>query len=104
MDVHVEDNMEQGQRSSDQASCQEPQHGDMPPLPSELASNLGNPSYWPTLVAELMKRIHQVPAETPPKEDKLADMVAWCNPRVYDGNYDPMVLEEWVRGMGKFSQ
>jgi len=76
MEVQVEDNMEQGQGSGDQASCQEPQHGDMPPLPSELASNLGNPSYWLTLVAELMKWISQVPAKTPPKEDKLADRVA----------------------------
>jgi len=43
--VHVEDNLDQGQRSGDQASCQEPQHGDTPPLPFDLASNLGNPSY-----------------------------------------------------------
>jgi len=49
--------MEQGQGSGDQASYQEPPHGDTPPMPSELASNLGNSSYWPTLVAELMKRI-----------------------------------------------
>ena len=48
MEVQVEDNMEQGQGSGDQASCQEPQHSDTPLLPSELASNLGNPSYWPT--------------------------------------------------------
>ena len=45
MEVHVEDNLEQGQGSGDQASCQELQHGDTPPLPSELASNLGNPNY-----------------------------------------------------------
>ena len=93
--------MEQGQGSGDQASCQEPQHGDMPPLPSVLASNLGNPSYWPALVAELMKRIPQVPAETPPKEDKLADRVARRNPKVYNGSYDPVILEEWIRGMEK---
>jgi len=63
-------------------------------LPPELASNLGNPSYWPTLIAELMKRIPQAPTETPPKEDKVADRVARRNPKVYDGNYDPVVLEE----------
>jgi len=57
MEFHVEDNIEQGQGSGDQASCQESQHGDTPPLPSVLASNLENPSYWPTLIAELMKRI-----------------------------------------------
>jgi len=101
MEVQVEDNMEQGQRSGDQASCQEPPHGDTPPMPSELAGNLGNPSYWLTLVAELMKRIPQVPAKTPPKEDKLADRVAWRNRKGYDGSYDPIVLEEWIRGMEK---
>jgi len=41
-----------------------------------------------------MKRITQVPAETLPNEDKLADMVAWRDPKVYDGSYDPVVLEE----------
>jgi len=48
-----------------------------------------------------MKRIPQVHAETPPKEDKLADRVARCNSKVYDGSYDPAVLEEWIRGMEK---
>ena len=48
-----------------------------------------------------MKRIPQVPTETPPKDDKLADRVARCNPKVYDGNYDPVVVEEWVRKMEK---
>ena len=56
-EVHVEDNSEQGQGSGDQASCQGPPHGDMPPSLSELASNLVDPSYWPTLIAELMKWI-----------------------------------------------
>ena len=87
MEIHVEDNLEQGQGSGDQASCQEPQHCDMPPLPSELASNLGNPSYWPTLVTELMKRIPQVPPETPSKEDKLANWVARRNSKVYDVDF-----------------
>jgi len=48
-----------------------------------------------------MKRIPQVPAETPPKEDKLADRVVRRNPKVYDGSYDPVVLEEWIRGIKK---
>ena len=48
-----------------------------------------------------MKQILQVPTEIPPKDDKLADRVARCNPKVYDGNYDLVVLEEWVRGMEK---
>ena len=101
IEVHVEDNTEQGQGSGDQASCQGPPHGDVPPSLSELANNLGNPGYWTILVAELMKRIPQVPTETPPKEDKLADRVARRNPKVYNGSYDPVVLEEWIRGMEK---
>ena len=48
-----------------------------------------------------MKWIPQVPTETPPKEDKLADTVARHNPKVYDGFHDPVVLEEWIRGMEK---
>jgi len=28
-------------------------------------------------------------------------MVARCNPNVYDRNYDPVVLEKWVKGMEK---
>ena len=48
-----------------------------------------------------MKRILQVPTEAPPKEDKLADRVARRNPNVYNGSYDPVVLEEWIRGMEK---
>jgi len=39
----------------------------MPPIPSELANNIGDLNYWPTLVAELMKQITQVPTETLPK-------------------------------------
>jgi len=48
-----------------------------------------------------MKRIPQVPAETTPKEDKLADRVAWRNPKVYSGSYDPVILKEWIREMEK---
>jgi len=73
----------------------------MPPILSELANNIGDANYRPVLVAELMKRIPQVPTETPPPEDKLADMVARRNPKVYDGTYDLVVLEEWIRGMEK---
>jgi len=48
-----------------------------------------------------MKWIPQVPTETPPKDDKLADKVARHKPKVYDENYDQVVLKEWVRGMEK---
>jgi len=62
----------------------------MPSIPPEFANNIGNPNYWPTLVAELMKQIPQLPVETPSKDDKLADRVARHNPKVYDENYDPI--------------
>jgi len=75
--------------------------GQMPPIPSKLGKNIGDPNYWPTLVAELMKQIPQVPTETPPQEEKLEDRVARSNPKFYDGSYDPVVLEEWIRGMEK---
>ena len=29
----------------------------------------------------------------------MADKVAWRNPKVDDRSYDPVVLEEWIRGM-----
>jgi len=48
-----------------------------------------------------MKRISQVPTKTSPKEDKLADRVALYNPKVYNGTYDLVELEEWIRGMEK---
>jgi len=35
----------------------------------------------------------------PPKDGKVADRVAWYNPKVYGGKYDPVELEEWIRGM-----
>jgi len=73
----------------------------MPPIPPEFASNIEDPNYWSTLVAKLMKRIPQVSTETPLKDDKLVDMVAQRNPKVYNENYDPVVLEEWVRRMEK---
>jgi len=73
----------------------------MPPIPLELANNIGDLNYWPTLVTELMKRIPHVPTETPPKDNKLADRVARRNLKVYDGNYDLVVLKAWIRGMEK---
>jgi len=101
-EIHIEEVSDHGQGLGDQASHHvQPTFGQMPPIPSELANNIGDPSYWLALVAELMKRIPQVPTETSSKEDKLADRVVWCNLKVYDGSYNPVVLEEWVRGMEK---
>jgi len=48
-----------------------------------------------------MKIILLAPSEIPPKEDKLENRVAQHNPKVYDGKYDPVELEEWIRGMEK---
>ena len=42
-----------------------------------------------------------MPAENPHRDDKLADRVARRNSKVYDGKYEPVELEEWVRGMKK---
>jgi len=92
-EVHIEEISDHGQESGDQASHH------VPPIPSKLANKIGDPNYWLPLVAESMKQIPQVLTETPPKEDKLADSVAWLNPKVYDGTYDPVVLEELIRGM-----
>jgi len=75
--------------------------GEMPPLSPKFANNIGNLNYWLTLVAELMKRIPQVPTKTPPKHEKLVDMAARCNLEVYCGVYDPVLLEEWAMGMEK---
>jgi len=101
-EVHIEEISDHGQGSSDQASDHVPPNfGQMPPIPLELANNIGDLNYWLALIAELMKRIPQVPTKTPPKEDKLVDRIAHCNSKVYDRTYDPVVLEEWVRGMEK---
>jgi len=46
-----------------------------------------------------MKQIPPAPSEIPRKDDKLADRVARHNLKVYDGKYDLVELEEWIRGM-----
>jgi len=48
-----------------------------------------------------MKWIPPTPIGILAKDDKLADKVAWLNPKVYDGQYDLVELEEWMRGMEK---
>ena len=42
-----------------------------------------------------------VPPENPPNTNKLADRVARRNLKVYDGNFDPIELEDWIRRMKK---
>jgi len=66
-----------------------------------LADNIRNPNHWPTSVAELMKGILLVPTQNPHIDDKLAYRIAQRNPKVYDGKYDLVELEECVRGMEK---
>jgi len=46
-----------------------------------------------------MQRIPLAPAVNPPKEDKLIDKVARCNPKIYSGCYDLVDLEEWIKSM-----
>jgi len=41
-----------------------------------------------------MKQIPLAPTKMPPKDDKLADRMARCNPKVCDGKYHRVELEE----------
>ena len=60
-EAHIEEISDHGQGSDDQASDHVPSNfSQMPPIPSELANNIGDSNYWPVLVAELMKQILQV--------------------------------------------
>ena len=74
--IHIEDNSDHGLGLGDQASHHVPPNfGQMSSIPTELANNIGDPNYWSALVVELMKQIPQVPTETLPKDDKLADRI-----------------------------
>jgi len=42
----------------------------------------------------------QTPYKNPLKEDKIVDGVAE-EPKTYDGKYDPVELEEYIRGIKK---
>ena len=44
---------------------------------------------------------HLVPPVNPPKQDKLTDKVVRGNPKAYGESYDPMEVEEQIRGMRK---
>jgi len=46
-----------------------------------------------------MQRIPPAPPINPLKEDKLVNRLTRCNPKTYDGSYDPVELEEWIRSM-----
>ena len=48
-----------------------------------------------------MKWIPPIPPEGPSKPNDVADRVAKRNPSTYDGKYDLVELEEWIRGMEK---
>ena len=48
-----------------------------------------------------MKRFPLVPPVKPTKENKVVYMVAQHNPETYDGMYDVVELEEWIRGYGE---
>jgi len=77
VETHIGDNSDHSQGSGEQALCHVPPNfNEMPPIPSELANNIRKSNYWLALVAKLMNRIPQVHTKTPPKDDKLANMVA----------------------------
>ena len=40
-----------------------------------------------------------MPPLNPHKEDKLVDRITRCNSKTYGGSYDPVELEDWIRGM-----
>jgi len=46
-----------------------------------------------------MKQIPPIPPEGSSKPDDLAYRVAKRNRRTCEGKYDPVELEEWIRGM-----
>jgi len=64
-------------------------------------TTLGTRTTGRPLVAELVKLIPQIPTKSPTKEDKLADRVARHNPKVFDGTYDQVALEESIGGIEK---
>ena len=57
--------------------------------------------YRQILIVKLRQRIPPLSPINTPKEDKLADTVARHNPKTYGGSYNPVGLEEWIRGMEK---
>jgi len=67
----------------------------------ETSSSTAAPDYWRNLVIELVKRSPPIPPKGLSKHDDLADRVAKCICRTYDGKYDPVELKEWIRGMEK---
>ena len=70
----------------------------------ETSSNAVGLEYWQNLIIELMKRIPPIPPEGPTKPDDVPERVAKRNPRTYEGKYDLVELEEWIRGMKRFLQ
>jgi len=46
-----------------------------------------------------MKRIPFIPPKSTFKLDKLVDMVARHNPKVYDRKFNLVELEDWTRGI-----
>jgi len=56
VETQVRDDSNHNQGSGAKASCNVPPNlGEMSSIPPELANNIGDPNYWPTLVSELTK-------------------------------------------------
>ena len=75
-----------------------------PMVALEMSNSMEDSYYWKIFIIELMKRIspaRPVLSENFSKSDKLTGGVARRNPKVYDGNVDPVELEDWIRGIKK---
>ena len=48
-----------------------------------------------------MKQIPPIPPKGLSKPNDIANSVAKRNPKMYNGKYDLVELEEWIRGMEK---
>ena len=68
---------------------------------SILPVNPDNRNYWKTFVSKFMKWIPSVSLINHSKEDKIANWVARRNRKTYDGKFDPMELEEWIKDREK---
>ena len=97
--VNNNQNIEEEEKQDERAPApEEPQQN---PVILETSSSAVGPEYWQNLVIKLMKRNPPIPPKGPTKPNNAADRVAKRNPRTYEGKYDPVELEEWIRGMEK---
>ena len=99
-ETHIGDNLDNVKGSGDQASHNVPPSlSGMPPIPSELANNIGNPNYW--YFGVWAYEMNSTSTYWDPSYGyKPPYRVAQHNPKVY-GKYDQVKLEEWIWEMEK---